>query len=103
MPSFANKEDVTKSIEYSYFADGSKYSAISRSRGGYVYKGNFVFSVGSNVSGNEYIESIKTKNGRIINEDGGPKYIHFTNDLIGSSQVLVELTDSQSSIREQDS
>lgn len=100
---FANKEDVSKLVEYSFFADGSKYSAISRGEGGYVYRGNFVFSVGSNAGGNEYIESIKTKNGRIINEDGSPKYIHFTNDLIGSSQVLVELNGSQSSIREQDS
>lgn len=100
LPLTINNREGSKAIVYSYFADGSKYSAISKTGEGYIYRGDFVYS--RNADGAEYIESIKTKNGRIINEDGGPKYIHFTNDLIGSSQVLVELNGTQANIREQD-
>ena len=100
LPLTINNREGSKAIVYSYFADGSKYSAISKTGEGYIYRGNFLYC--RNAEGNEYIESIKTKNGRIINEDGGPKYIHFTSDLIGSSQALVELDGTQANIREQD-
>ena len=46
----------SKSILYSYFADGSRYSALKADGSGLVYRGSFVFSRGSGRE--EIIESI---------------------------------------------
>lgn len=97
-----NDAGGSKSILYTYFADGSRYTALNSDGQGLVYRGSFVFARRDN--GTEVIESIAVSNGRIINEGGTQKFFHYTADRIGSSQVLTELgngTSSVDTIREQ--
>lgn len=91
----------TKSIFYTYLADGSKYSALRSNGFGLVYRGSFVFN--HEYSGTETIESIAVSHGRIVNEGDDLKFFHFTSDLARNNQVLTELSSGTSSvvIREQ--
>ncbi len=92
----------SKSILYTYFADESRYTALTSNGQELVYRGSFVFARGDN--GAEDIESIAVSNGRIINEGGTLKFFHYTSDQIGSNQVLTELgngASSRTTIREQ--
>ena len=96
-------------LQYTYFADGTKYSVMRDFNEGYVYVGPFVYKIHPDYD-YPFLESVSSEEGRLVCDESSHIWrdCWFTKDHIGNVRTVLDLSKSASAplsdiIVEQDS